>query len=263
MENKEQRSPEIEIDLLPLLKALLPNIWIMVVVGLILGGMIFGLTSYFVDPYYRCSFTAYVNNRHSQSDKDSLTSSDLNASQQLTNTYILILRSNQILTASAESINLDQSYSKLRKMVSAEVQGDTEIISVSVTSEDPRLAYSLASAIAQTAPSYMSDIVEGSSMKIIDYPVYTTARSGPSYTRYGLIGFMAGVFLVALIVIIRYFADDTVKSEAEIEQRFGLLSLGVIPDTLAAGNKKYGYYNYYYYGREHGSRKKGSDKDGK
>ena len=268
MEQRDERSKELEINLLPLFKKLLKNLWIMVLVGLLLGAAAFAGAKLLLKPVYRSSFTAYVNNQQTQNTKDILTNSDINASKELVRTYSQIIRSNSILGAAAKTIYLDKPYSVLRSMVTTEVHNETEIISVHVVSEDPQLSYDYANAIAQTAPSYMAEIVEGSSMKIIDYPVYSEVPFGPNYMKYAFVAFLAGVLLVALIVIIKYFKDDTVKSESEIETQFSLPVLGVIPDVNTSEGyvgkysaERYGYGGYGYggYGHSKESEKKGKE----
>ena len=239
MEEKKMNN-EIEIDLVPILKAIVSKIWLMVLIGLILAGIAFGATTVLIKPTYRCSFTAYVNN---QSGKESLTQQDINAGKQLVSTYVNIIHSNTILNAAAEAADLDYTYAQLKDMVSADIVDETEIINVHVEHTDPQTAYVLANAIANTAPSYMSEIIEGSSMKVVDFPMYSDQRYKPNYIRYSLLGFAVGVLLVMIIVIIRFFRDDTVKSEGELEPRFGFPILGVIPDVSSAGKvHKYGSY---------------------
>ena len=244
MDEKRQRSETTEIDIIPLLKALASRIWLMILVGAVFAGIAFGATKVLIKPTYRCSFTAYVNN---DSGSDKLTQQDINAGKQLVNTYVNIIRSNTILDAAAESAHLNYTYSQLKKMVSATVQGDTEIIAVFVEHGDPQTAYILANAIAQTAPTYMSQIVEGSSMKVIDYPMYSDKRYKPDYIKYAMLGFLVGAVLVALITVIQYMTDDTVKSDAELEPRFSYPILGIIPDARTTGHNKNGDY-YYRYG---------------
>ena len=81
-------------------------------------------------------------------------------------------------------------------------------------------------------------------MKIIDVPEYNENRFGPSYSRYAIIGFLIGALIVIIFVIIRYFMDDTVKNEGEVENKFALPILGVIPDVTKASNKGSDYYYY-------------------
>lgn len=245
VENKKSEAPEMEIKIIPLLKELLKKIWVIALVGLIVGAAVFVGAKVFIKPTYRSGFTAYVNNKQSnQKDKDSLTSSDVTASKQLVLTYQKILTSNTILTAAADSIDVDMPYSSLRKMVTTEVKDDTEIISVFVENKDPQFAYDYAQAISKTAPQYMAQIVEGSSMRIIDYPEYSDTRYKPDYIRFAIFGFLGGAFLVIIWIIIRYFMDDTVKAEAEIETRFSIPILGVIPDISKASNDRSDYYYY-------------------
>lgn len=248
--NPKQKN-EIEIDIIPILKALLSKLWLMILVGAVVAAAAFGVTKIMIKPTYRCGFSAYVNNQHAQaSEKNTLTNSDLAAAQHLTRTLSYIIRSNTILTASLQSINSDLTFEQFSKMVSTEIKDETELISVYVVNHDPQTAYDLANAIAKTAPSYMAEIVEGSSMKIVDYPVYSQKRFRPNYLKYAILGFLFGAFVVAVILIVRYFKDDTVRSEDEIEHRFGLPILGVLPDTSSASKGSGDYYYSYGYGDE-------------
>ena len=247
-DNKPRNKNEVEIDIIPLLKALLSKLWLMVLVGGIVAVIAFGATKLLIKPTYRCGFSAYVNNQHSQAtEKSILTNSDLAAAQQLTKTLSYIIRSNTILSASLKSIDSDLTYDQLSKMVSTEIKDETELISVFVVNESPQTAYELANAIAKTAPAYMAEIVEGSSMKIVDYPVYSERRYQPSYLKYAILGFLFGAFVVAVILIIRYFKDDSVKDDSELETKFSIPVLGVIPDINNVGQKNGYYKNNYSY----------------
>ena len=171
-----------------------------------------------------------------------------------------MIRSNKILTAAAESVGLDIPIATLKKTVTASVQGETEVIAVYVEHRDPQTAYILANAIANTAPAYMSDIVEGSSMKIIDYPVYSDKRFKPNYIKYLLLGFLLGAVLVIIKVIVSTLTDDKVKSVQDIEDRFSLPILGVIPDVLQSSDEKGK--GYYAYGYGEGTSSKDKEKRG-
>ena len=243
-ENKRNESQNIEIDLVALLKEIVKKLWLILLVGLIVGATVYVGAKVFIKPTYRSGFTAYVNNKQGKQTTDYLTSSDVNAAKLLVLTYQSIIKSNNILTAAAESIGVDLPYESLAKKVSAEVKDDTEIISVYVVDTDPQFAYDYAQAIAKTAPTYMAQIVEGSSMKIIDVPEYSEKRYKPSYLKFGLIGFLIGTLLVIIFIVVRYFMDDTIKNESEIESKFALPILGVIPDITKASNKSSDYYYY-------------------
>ncbi len=243
-ENKKAENQELEINIVPLLKEIVKKLWLIVLIGLIIGSGAFVGAKILVKPTYRSGFTAYVNNKQGKQTTDYLTNSDVAAAKQLVLTYQSIIKSSSILTTAAKSIGIDQSYESLAKRVSTEVKDETEIISVYVVDTDPQFAYDYAQAISKTAPTYMSQIVEGSSMKIIDVPEYNETRFEPSYIRYAIIGFLIGALIVIIFVIIRYFMDDTVKNEGEVENKFALPILGVIPDVTKASNNGSDYYYY-------------------
>lgn len=243
-ENKRNESQNFEIDFVALLKEIVKKLWLIILVGLIVGGAVYVGAKVFIKPTYRSEFTAYVNNKQGKQTTDYLSVSDVNAAKELVLTYRSILQSNSILTAAAESIGVDLPYESLAKKVSAEVKDETEIISIYVVDTDPQFAYDYAQAIAKTAPTYMAQIVEGSSMKIIDVPEYSEERYKPSYLKFGLIGFLIGALLVIIFIVVRYFMDDTIKNESEIESKFALPILGVIPDITKASNKSSDYYYY-------------------
>ena len=260
-ESKKAETKDLEINILPLLKEIVKRLWLIVLVGLVVGGAAFIGTKILIKPIYRSFFTAYVNNKQVKQTSDYLTSSDVNASTQIVQTYKVALTSSRILSKAAKEMGIDKSYDSLRDKVSTEVQDETQIITVYVVSNDPSFAYKFADSIAKTAPDEMAKIVEGSSMNVIDYPVYSDKRYKPSYIRYGLVGFIIGALIIIIYIVIRYFMDDTIKSETDMESRFSLPILGVIPDVTHAGDKKSGYYSYDYYSSD--SNKKSEQKDEK
>ena len=57
--------------------------------------------------------------------------------------------------------------------MSTEAVNETEILKISVTSKDAQEALDIAATIAEVAPGAVSDIIEGSSVKIVDTPKVT------------------------------------------------------------------------------------------
>ncbi len=249
MDKNEKHKNEKEIDILPLLKAIVSKAWLAILVGILCGAAVFATTKAVIEPVYRSSFTAYVNNKQVQTNIDYLSGSDITASKEIVRTHSQIISSDSILSAAAKSIGLDYSIRALRSMVSTSIMNETEILVVYVVSKDPEVAYDLAVALSKTAPPKIADVVEGSSMKIIDYPVYSESPYGPNYMKYGMLGFLFGFLAVVVIVIIRYFRDDTVKGEGELEAYFSFPVLGVIPDVTQTEKSGYGYYGSYGTGR--------------
>lgn len=235
---------EIEVNIAPLLSAIVKKLWL-IVLGAILFALLFqGYTRIFVKPTYRSTFTAFVNNKV-QANKEAVSTQDIQASKELVQTYSRILTSNNVLTASAEFMNLDMPYEQLASCVSAEVETSTQLIRVTVITTNAATSYKLAQAIANTAPTHMGQIVEGSSMKIVDAPQAPKERYGPSYFASSLLGALVGTVVALVYVLIRYFRDDTIKGEGDLEGRYNLPVIGVIPNLYETKGYNYAQNEYY------------------
>lgn len=235
-ESVDKRQKDIDVNLAPILIALLKKAWLIILAAVIVGAGSYTVSKILIDPTYRSGFTAYVNNQ-TQTGRDSLTSSDILASQNLVMTYSKVIVSDTVLMPAAKAINLDYSYEKLSGMVSTVVEDETEIINVYVVARTPQLAYELAQSIAKVSPAHMADIIEGSSMKIIDNPRLQEEKFAPSYFRMGLIGALIGAALAIAVIIILFLRDDTIKQESDLEDKFGLPVVGIIPDMLEVSSE--------------------------
>lgn len=255
-EERDNKNVDLEINIVPLLLHLLKNLWLILLVGVVIGSMAFAATKIFIKPTYRCSFTAYVNNRQAAVNTDGLSVSDVSAAKQLVQTYSTVLTSNNVMSEAIKAKGLSYDVKKLKGMVSTEIQADTEIIKVYVVSQSPEDAFEAAVAIAGVSPKVMADIIEGSSMKIVEYPQMPDGIYKPDYKRYTILGFGAGVLLMIVILIIRYLRNDTVRDEHELENRFTVPVLGVIPDVNSVSDSKSSYY-YSYYGSTNKEEKTG------
>ena len=244
-ENQRQGVKEQEIDVIALLKVLLKKWWLILLAGAFVGLGALGYAKYLIKPTYRATFTAYVNNKHERNVTDPLTNSDIQASQELVRTYTKILTSNTLLMKAADILDSDYTYADIAKMVKTGAQDDTEIINVYVTALSKEEAYKICSAIESIAPDCMADIVEGSSMKVVDTTQMPGSRNSPSYTKYSLVGAAVGALLMIAILSIRSFTNDTVNSEDELEKRYSVPVVGVIPNMSKSAVEHGGYYGYY------------------
>ena len=162
-----------EIDLLRLAGALWKKLWLIVLVTLLCGALAFGYTFFLVTPLYKATAMMYVNNSAISvgSAKVSISAGDLAASQSLVDTYTVILKTRGTLNEVISRTGVPYSYQQLTKMVQAEAVNSTEVFSIDVTSPDPQEAELIANAIADILPDRIADIVEGSSVKIVDYAI--------------------------------------------------------------------------------------------
>lgn len=255
---------EDTIDLLELAKALWKNILIIALVAVLVGFMAFGYTAFMVKPQYQATASLYVNNSSFSlgATSFSISNADLSASNSLVSVYIYILQSRTTMEDVIKEADLSYTPEELSKMVSAKGVSSTGAFEVTVTSNNPAEAELIANTIAQILPDRISEIVDGSSVRIVDYAVIPSHRAGPSMVKNTAVGILAGGFLAAAVVILRFLLDDRskvmIKSADELREMYpDIQVLAMIPD-MRVSEKKSGYYSSYYGQAE----KKGDRKNG-
>ena len=254
---KNKQNGEMEIDLLQLFRALWRNALVIILVAIIFGGIAFGGTFMFISPKYEASAMMYVNNSSVTlgNTSVSITSGELSAAQTLVSTYIVILKSRTTLDEVIQESGVPYTVEQLSKMVNASAVSGTGIFKVTVQSSSPTEAELLANTIARVLPDRISDIVDGSSVRVVDYAIVPAHRSSPSYTKNTAIGVLAGVVLVAGIICLREILtsgeDVIIHSSDDLAELFpDIPVLAVVPDMRTTSKK--GYYSAYssYYGSD-------------
>ncbi len=246
--NLLQKNEMIEFDLENIFETLREHLIHLVLAALICGTLAYVCTMLFITPQYRSSFSAYVNNRNTSETVSTINSSDVSASQSITKTYSSILTSRSIVNAaiSAAGISEDEySFETIKDSIATSVDESSQLLNVSVTMDDPQIAYSLAAALSKSAPEYAAEIVEGTSMKVLDEPVLAQQPHSPNKKKNSLLGAIAGTFITALILVVRSHLDKSIKSEEGLEKKFGVLVIGSIPDFETAEDNRYSRYGYY------------------
>lgn len=249
MREQNTESEVYEIDLLRLAKLLWRRAWIIVAATILVGTLSFGYSKLFITPRYESRALMYVNNSSISVGGASLTfsSSQLSAAKSLVDTYAVILKSRTTLNAVIRKTGVDYTYEELNSMVRAASVNDTEIFAITVNSADPEEAEMLANAIADILPDKISDIVEGSSVSVVDRAVVSTRKVSPSNSRYAAIGLLLGFFLSSAIVILSDLFDDVIRNDDYLTQTYDIPILGIIPDLTSRSDERAGYgYGYGY-----------------
>lgn len=218
------------IHLGEMLKLLIRNIGVIILVTLLLGSGTFAYSTFCVTPLYQSSIKMYVNNTSSVGDATSITSSDITASQDLVDTYAVVLTSKPTIEAVIEQTGVDYSYEELCNMISTESINETEVFQVTVTSADPVEAAEIANAIAEVALDEIMDIVSGSSVKIVEYASVAVDKSSPNRKKYALVGAAFGFVLSCIGVLLYSLLQNGMSVEEKIRRDFkDQAILSVIP----------------------------------
>ena len=246
------KQEDFEIDLLKLIRVLFSKSLVIILIALLVGSLVFAATYLFITPTYKATASIYVNNSSVSLGATRLTisNSELNASNNLVFTYIYILQSRTTLEDVIEQAGLPYTFKELRQMVKATSVPNTAAFDVTVESTSPTEAELIANTIAKVLPERISEIVDGSNVRIIDYAIVPAGRSAPSFTKNTLIGCVIGAFLAVLIITVKFLIaeqnDVVIHSADELREMYPDISiLTLIPDMRLSEKKGYYYSSYY------------------
>ncbi len=247
---------EIEIDLLKLIRALWRNALVIILVAVICGGLAFGYTYMFMTPMYTATTMLYINNSNISlgNTSFSISSNEIYTSQSLMDTYVTLLFSRTTLEEISEEAGVPYG-SGVGNLISTKPIENTGMFYVFATSWSPTEAELIANTVAKVLPERVAEIINGSTVRVVDYAIVPAHRSSPSYTRNTVMGAMIGAVLVAGIILLKeifgakedvliHSSDDAAKLYPDIPV------LAIIPDMRTSSKKSY-YSDYSsYYGSE-------------
>ncbi len=215
-----------EFDILQLVHLIWDKIFL-TIICIIVGGVLAGAFSYyFIPSKYTASISMYVYN---QKDGQDTTISDINLAVKLVDTYIIILKSDNVLEKVIEQSGLDYTVNQLENMISASSINKTEVFKVQVTAGDPDSARILADTIAGVAPEEIIRVVNAGNVEIIDNAEENPPKTSPKIVKNTLLGLVLGAGVAIVCVIVNSKLDKTIKQESDLTETFGYPLLGAIP----------------------------------
>lgn len=260
MDKKLDKNDYYVVDVLHILKSLWNRAWAIAVSAILAAGIGFSIAAFAIAPTYSSSIMLYINNSSVSLDDIgvSLTSSDISAAQSLVKTYSVLLKNRTTLEQVGEKAGVSYEWEELDDMIAVSSVNETEVMQVTVTATDPYEAEKIANGIAVVLRQRVTEIVEGTSMEIVDSAVANLDKVAPSVTQYTALGGVIGILVSVIILVVLALMDNTIHDEEYILQNYDYPILAKVPNLLDAGSKKYGY-RYEYYKKES---KNGGDVNG-
>ena len=231
----DRTEQEAEIDLIDLAWALRDKIHYIVLCFLI-GAVIMNAYSYFlVRPTYKSTAKMYV----VSASKNSVVDLDaLNIGTSLTADYEQLMLSYPVLEQVINKLNLDMDSDTLAKMITLENPTDTRILNINVVSTDPKNARDIANTLMDVSVDYLPKTMSTNAPNVAQKAKLADHKDGPSYTKYTMIGALAGAFLYCMYLVVKYLMDDTIHTADDMEKYFDIVPLAVIPDVSELASEK-------------------------
>ncbi len=233
METTQQNNDEIEIDLLELFHVLWSKALVILLSAAAVGLAAMLVTRVFLTPQYQSSTKLYI---LTQQNSDTLTNSDLQASEQLTQDCAQMIQSRQVAEVVISNLDLDLKATELLQKISVETSTDTRIVTINVQDEDPYLACNIANSVRDIAADEIQNVMNIEAANVFEEANIPETPVSPSTMKNSLIGAILGFVVAIAVVLISYLMNDTIRTSDDVERYLHLSTLGTIP--LAEGEVK-------------------------
>ena len=198
-------------------------------------------TTVFTTPMYTSSTTlvlAGTNDETAEGGQDSITTTDLTLNSKLVSTYSQLVKSNKVVRQVISNLGIDISEETLRNNISVSSVSDTELIRITVTTDNPQYSADIANETAKVFTDEVAEIYNINNVHVVDTAEESQTPSNINHKK-DIIMFVAiGVVVAIAYVIIVNMLDTTVKTEEEIESLVKLPVLASIPMYDVAESKR-------------------------
>lgn len=226
-----ENDDEIEIDLKELFLALKKKIVWILLTTIVFAGAAGLITKFAMTPIYSSSAQLYV---MSKSGISQLT--DLTMGTQLTQDYMVIVKTRPVLEKVIKNLNLDMDYKELGNKITVANPTDTRIMQITVTDPDPKQAKEITQDLAEVTAATVAKKMDVKSPTIIENAYEAEYPDSPSTKKNVVIGALLGFVLMSAVIVVQYLMNDTILKEEDIEKYLGINTLAQLP--LVKGAKK-------------------------
>lgn len=219
-----------ELNLLQLFLIIKKRFIFILLFVLLSGCLSYIISEYLITPRYTSSASLYVYSTNRILGQ--VTSSDLTASQELVNTYIIVLKSDTVLEKVITELKLSMSTKDIRKILSAESIDGTEAFKISITHRDPNMAQQLVNTIVNVGLKEIVRVVQAGGAEVIDYAKVLSKPSLPNMIVNTILGLLIG-FVIALAICTATVVFDTkVHREEDLTMIFKIPVIGSVPTLV-------------------------------
>ena len=231
MENEEYDT----IDLLEVLNAVRQHIAVLILCTLATAIAGFAITHFLITPQYESSALMIVNTR--QDTTSTVTSDQINSATKLVSTYSIIIKSDTVLQQVIDDLGLSLSYSDLKSRVTVSAVDDTQVMKITVRSNNPEWARQVCDDITAGSPDVILEAVEAGSVKVISQASYSDVPVSPNIKKNTMLGAMVGLVLCLGVILLQVILDNKINTEEDVAKYLDMTVVGVIPVYEGGKNK--------------------------
>lgn len=220
-----------ELDLFDFLRWLRKRLRILLVVCVLsaAAGALFTLV--FMDAEYRASTRIYVLNRSSDAG---ISASDYSVANYLVSDYAVLITGENVTNEVIDQLGLHMTAAQLAKKISVSAIDSTRILQIEAVDTDPRCAADIANCVREVSSRQIKEIMEVDAVNLVYEAAVPQERSGPDLLKNIALAMILGCVLAMGVLLAVYAADDSLRTEEDVERYLGLPVLGIVPGSSAA-----------------------------
>ena len=216
-----------EIDLLELFRAVLKYIKLIIVLCIVFGLGGFLGTKFLITPTYTASTSIYLTPQISESG--SLDYNSQMANSKLVTNVVNLMTQNNVMSEVAKDVGMENAAS-VKKCITVTNESNTEIITVTATTTDPKLSKDIANGTVSTFTKTMQKNLNVRNIEVVDRAKLSYVPSGPNIKKNTMLATMVGFVLGCGYAVLRFLFDNRLRTKEEAEKYLGIPVFCEIPE---------------------------------
>lgn len=218
---------EMELNFVELFYYLKKKLWIIVASFLLFAVSGFVVSRFFMTPQYTASTRLYVLNQST----DNVISSDFVIATYVINDYRVLITGRNVTERVIDELGLNMTNGQLAGLIQVTAPDETRILQINVVDTDPQRAAAIANKVREVATEQIKTIMNVDFVGVIYEAEVPGGASSPNVMRNTGLAAVLGLALAIVVLTVIFIADDTIRTEEDVERYLGLSTLGVIPDS--------------------------------
>lgn len=217
---------EEQIDLSKLFAILRKNMKYLIILPIVFLIISMVLTFFFITPKYSASTQVIVNQKETDNQ---IIAQQVQSNLQLVNTYSEIIKSPRILDKVAKNLKGKYSSSDISGMLTVSNQADSQILNISIESDNRKEASKVANEIATVFSKDIDKIMNVDNVSILS-KAEKADKVSPKPLINALASIILGLVTALIIIFLKEMLDKRIKTEEDVEEFLDLPVLGTIQD---------------------------------
>ena len=224
--NNETRNDEVEIDLTQFFLLIKKHLRLIIISTILCAVIAALITMFLIDKKYASEETIYLTPK--VTDQGTVDASSVNSNNALVNSYMMMLRGENVLSKVADKLNLPNVMA-VKNAITVTNEKDTQIIKVVATTDNAKKSQQIVETTVNIFFTEMKDKLDIKNLTIIDSAKVNNVAVSPSIKKNILLGALAGMFVTVGIIFIRFIFDKRLRNRAEAESFLDIPVLAEIP----------------------------------